>query len=93
MDGFNCIFMTGVFACGLADLFERIGPPVLAQSRFSAVNWLWVLGALVVVWILVGAMARRQTRLTGVLRAHVERQNEVQQTPEIDEKPDEKPNE
>ncbi|WP_231603220.1 hypothetical protein [Neorhodopirellula pilleata] len=81
--------MTGLSACGLWDSIVLGGPPFLAQSRLTAVNWLWVLGGIVAVWILISAMARRQTRLTGVLRAHVERHKEAHKPPEIEEKPNE----
>lgn len=62
---------------------------VLSQGTLSSINWLWVLGSVVAIWILVSAMARRQTRLTGILRDHVDKHNEAHKPPEIEETPSE----
>ena len=83
MDGLDCIFVNDLLAGGFFDTLESL---LLAQSRLSAVNWLWVLGAISAVWVLVSAMARRRTRLTGVLRDHVERHKEAHKPPEIEDK-------
>lgn len=86
MDGFDCIFENDFLAGGF---FDTLGSLLFAQSTLSAVNWLWVLGAIAAVWMLVSAMARRRTRLTGVLRDHVERHKEAHKPPEIEDKPNE----
>lgn len=58
---------------------------VFAQGSLSSINWLWVLGGVAAVWILISAMGRRQTRLTEVLREHVDQHNRAHKPPEIDE--------
>lgn len=41
------------------------------------INWLWVAGAIAAVWIVISAMGRRQTRLTGALKDHVKQHNDA----------------
>ncbi|EMI56310.1 hypothetical protein [Rhodopirellula sallentina] len=44
---------------------------------FSSINWLWVVGAVASIYCLVSAMGRRQTRLTEVLRKHVQKHKDA----------------
>lgn len=50
-----------------------------AQSFLTTVNWLWVAGAAIAAWMIVGAMSRRQARLTELLREHVTRTQAAQE--------------
>lgn len=60
------------------------------QTFLTNINWLWVAGAAVAAWIVVGAMNRRQAHLTGLLRDHVSRTQEAQRAAiEASKKPSE----
>lgn len=50
------------------------------MNGFS-INWLWVVGSVVAVYLIVAAMGRRQSRLTDVLKEHVRRHNEPVEPP------------
>ena len=60
------------------------------QTFLTNINWLWVAGAAVAAWIVVGAMNRRQAHLTGLLRDHVKRPQDAQRAAiEASKKPSE----
>jgi hypothetical protein len=55
---------------------------LLADGVFSSINWLWLVGGAVAVWLIVSAMGRRQTRLTQLLRDHVKKHNDANMPPD-----------
>ena len=44
----------------------------------DSINWLWLGGGLFAVWLIIQTMSRRQSRLTGTLRDHVEQTQAAQ---------------
>ncbi|MCC9643671.1 hypothetical protein LOC71_15405 [Rhodopirellula sp. JC740] len=60
------------------------------QTFLTNINWLWVAGAAIAAWTVVGAMSRRQAHLTGLLRDHVSRTQDAQKAAlEASQKPNE----
>jgi len=44
----------------------------------DSMHWLWALGGATAAWLVVGAMGRRQSRLTTALRQHVQETQDAQ---------------